>query len=131
VYAARSLELSRRTARAQFWLALRDQFGRHDEVHRKLRPGGPWAGAEASGPRSADDWGAVEAYMGLFEHCEAMIEQGILDDRTFKRIYLYRVQNILANPIVVEEKLIKRRDGWQTFLQLVDRMKLKLPRPAA
>jgi hypothetical protein len=131
VYAARSLDLSRRIVRAQFWLALRDQFARHDEVHRKVRPGGPWAGAQAAGPSSTEDWAAVEAYMGLFEHCEAMIAQGLLDERTFERIYLYRVKNLLANPIIVEEKLVKRAQGWQSFLELVKRMSLRLPNPAA
>jgi len=40
IYSARSLSFSSRTARAQFWLALRDEFSRHDKIHRRLRPGG-------------------------------------------------------------------------------------------
>ena len=106
-YTARSLSLSSRTARAQFWLALRDAFSRHDKVHRRLRPGGDWAGRTGvSG--TTEEWAELEAYMGLFEHCEEMLKDRLIDTGAFTRIYKYRLENILANPIIVEEKLSLR-----------------------
>src|SRR3712207_6170476 len=44
--AASSLELSRKTGKAQFWLDLREHMSRHDEVHRKLRPHGEWTAGD-------------------------------------------------------------------------------------
>jgi hypothetical protein len=40
--AALNLMLTARTNRAKFWLELRSTFAKHDDVHRKLRPGGEW-----------------------------------------------------------------------------------------
>src|SRR2546423_11688399 len=61
------------TNRARFWLDLRSQFAKHDEVHRNLRPGGKWSTVpvlnsevEGPGPETVEDWAAVESYMGLF-----------------------------------------------------------------
>ncbi|MBM4354892.1 MAG: hypothetical protein FJ109_14065 [Deltaproteobacteria bacterium] len=121
VYTAYSVHQGKKTARAQFWLDLRDRFSQHDQVHRALRPGGEWTRPE-TGPKSPDDWARLEAYMGLFEHCELMLGQGLIDFPTFKAIYGYRVHNILANKVIAEEKLVKRRDGWSHFLALVERL---------
>ena len=73
----------------------------------------------------------VEAYMGLFEHCEIMLEQGLIDDRTFREIYLYRLRNIVANDIIRQQKLIDRASGWPRFLALLKRVNVDLPKEAA
>ena len=78
-----------RTNRAKFWLDLRSAFARHDEVHRKLRSGGSWT--DGSGPATVDEYFQVEAYMGLFEHCEIMLDQKLIDEPTFTEIYRYRL----------------------------------------
>jgi len=36
------MHLSRKVNEATFWLELENLFGKHDEVHVKLRPGGKW-----------------------------------------------------------------------------------------
>ena len=112
--------------RARFWLDLRDRFAQHDEVHRRLRPGGSWP--SDAGPQTADDWVLVEAYMGLFEHCEVMLDQGLIDERTFREIYAYRLLNIVANDVIRREKLIERAFGWQRFLALLERLEVELPK---
>ena len=61
------------------------------------------------------EWASLEAYMGLFEHCEALLDDGLVDEKTFARIYSYRLKNIVANPVIVEEKLRKRKAGWLSF----------------
>jgi hypothetical protein len=118
--------LTLRINRARFWLDLRDRFARHDEVHRRLRPGGSWA--SGSGPETSEDWAMVEAYMGLFEHCEVMIDQRLIDQKTFQEIYAYRLKNIVANEVIRQEKLIRLASGWQRFLALLRRAKVHLPR---
>jgi hypothetical protein len=120
-FTALNTDLTRRTGRARFWLDLRDQFEKHDTIHRRLRPGGDWAGAKG-GPGNAEEWAQVEAYMGLFEHCEIMLDQKLIDERTFKEIYRYRLSNIVANDTIRREKLCERPQGWKRFLELADRM---------
>src|SRR6185295_20399331 len=108
---------------------LRSQFIRHDPVHRHLRPGGKWSRqpftpstVEGPGPESVEDWADVEAYMGLFEHCETLFRAGLIDSATFSAIYRYRMINIYANQRVRVEKLERNARGWKRFLALMDRM---------
>jgi hypothetical protein len=85
-----------KTNEAQFWLSLREFIiQHHDDVHRKLRPGGIWSNAN-SGP-SLEKWPDVEAYMGLFEHIYDMLEEGLISDKIFKNIYRYRLINIIVH----------------------------------
>ncbi len=114
-----------KTNRAKFWLDLRDRFGKHDDVHRRLRPGGAWSAG--SGPATSEDWAGVEAYMGLFEHCEVMLQQGLIDELTFREIYAYRLNNIVANDLIRREKLQRLASGWLRFLALLSRMKISVP----
>src|SRR6266446_3531197 len=79
VFAAINTRFTLRASRARFWLDLRDRFSKYDSVHRRLRPGGAWA--EGAGPTTAEEWAELEAYMGLFEHCEVMLEQRLIDER--------------------------------------------------
>jgi hypothetical protein len=129
-YTAYSVAIGRKTARAQFWLDVRERFAKHDPVHRKLRPGGEWA-QRGSGPNSPEDWADLEAYLGLFEHCEVMLSERLIDLSTFKAIYEYRIRNILANQIIVQEKLVKLAAGWLRFISLVRRLGLQIPDAAA
>ena len=54
-----------KTGRAKFWLDLRDRFAKHDEVHRRLRPGGRWP-TVPEGPETASEWADVEAYTWVY-----------------------------------------------------------------
>ena len=109
--AALNLMLTVRTNRAKFWLELRSAFAKHDEVHRKLRPGGEWA--NNSGPTTPEEYAQVEAYMGLFEHCEIMLSQKLIDEETFREIYQYRLVNLMSNNWVRIEKVCRRSEGWR------------------
>lgn len=102
-------------ARATFWLTLRKMFADHNEVHFALRPGGAWYQKEP--PTEA--FPKVEAYMGLFEHCIVMLDDKLIDLATFKKIYAYRVENIIRNPAIVFKKLMDRAKGWTDFIRLV------------
>lgn len=114
------------TSRARFWLDLRELFARHDAVHRRLRPGGVWT--NPSGPVSPEEWADVEAYMGLFEHCEIMIGQGLIDAKTFHEIYAYRLRNIVTNDVIRCAKLVPPlAAGWSRFISLARRMRIDSP----
>ena len=60
--------------------------------------------------------------MGLFEHCEIMIEQGLIDEQTFQEIYRYRLFNLVSNEWVRINKLNAIPDGWKRFIALLNRM---------
>jgi hypothetical protein len=109
-----------RSARANIWLELEKLFVVHDEVHQRLRPGGEWADT-GGGPSNVKEWASVEDYMGLFEHCEIMIQQHLLDWHTFERIYSYRLSNIMDNSTIVDAKLVDEGHLWQDFLSLLRR----------
>ena len=125
-FTAYNTRITARANRARFWLDLRTHFYRYDEVHRKLRPGGEWYSGD--GPATADEWAQVEAYMGLFEHCEKMLEKRLIDERQFSEIYEYRLSNLVANDTIREEKLRKRPEGWISFLALLDRLGIEFKR---
>lgn len=120
VYTAVQVHLGTRVSRAQFWLELRKMFGEHHKVHLRLRSG-KWPRDDPA-PLAPEDWAELESYMGLFEHCEIMLQEGLLDWRTFRRIYSYRLRLILRYPLIVREKLIMWRSGWDDFVALLQRM---------
>jgi hypothetical protein len=119
--AAYNTGITRRTNRAQFWLDLRRMFSEHETIHRRLRPQGDWAAAK-SGPANAEEWAAVEAYMGLFEICEDLIADKLIDANTFKKGYAYRIENIVANDLIRHQKLVINAKYWERFLDLAARM---------
>jgi hypothetical protein len=120
-YAGRQLHNSRLSSRGSFLLELDSALNRHAETHSRLRPGGDWAGT-GRGPESADEWIAVEDYMGLFERMEVLIEGGVLDASLVNRLYGYRIHNIVANPRIRRVKLIDGAEGWKDFHSLLRRL---------
>ncbi len=113
----KDIRLTTETNEARFWLDLRKIFSEHNEVHLNLRPNGEWYKSETN--PTAEEIPKIEAYMGLFEHCGIMLGKKLIDWKTFKKIYAYRVKNILKNPVVVREKLVRRFWGWKDFIELV------------
>ena len=122
-------QLNSKILSALFWLELRKMFAEHDEVHRKLRgrEAKKWS-ASASAPltkeeeqraKENEEWAKLEAYMGLLEHIKRIRSDGLIDSETLRSIYGYRVKNILANPEIVREKLIKKFKGWGDFIELI------------
>lgn len=111
----------------QFWLELEKMFSVHNDTHLKLRPGGEWVGANKGPFNDPKEWAEVEDYMGLFEHCEILMEKGLIDLDTFKSLFGYRLKNILANRRIVQAKLCSEKADWTKFLRLI--RKLELPDP--
>jgi hypothetical protein len=112
--------------RAQNWIILRGIFVHYDTVASEFRPGGSWSDAD-KGPNTAREWTPVEAYMGLFEHMEFLLENELLNPALFDGSYLYRVDNILHNKVVVFEKLERHPQEWIRFLRLCRRFAIEIP----
>jgi hypothetical protein len=114
--AVAQLEAAKRSQQAQTLLQFDQMLDRHQAVHKKLRPGGEWAGTEVK--LEPGDWAEIERYMGLFERAKILIDDGFLDPEEFDHLYGYRVRNIRANPSIRREKLEKRAYGWRYFIEL-------------
>ena len=126
IYTARQIRQNTLVSRGQFWLELEKMFASHDEVHINLRPGGKWAKKD-SGPEIAEDWAKIEDYMGLFEHCEIMLDKKLIDDETFRAIFSYRLYNIVGNKWITNAKLIANKQYWTGFLRLLKRLEIEIP----
>ena len=113
-----------RVNQAHFWLELEKMFATHDEVHLNLRPGGDWVETN-SGPNNLEEWGKVEDYMRLFEHCKIMLKKKLIDRQTFESIYKYRLKNIVANECIVNAKLIDEKSSWADFIDLLEMFEIQ------
>ncbi|MBU1627866.1 hypothetical protein KKB18_10900 [bacterium] len=127
-FTANQIHQKTKSSRGQFELELEKMFYQHDEVHRKLRPGGDWT-KDNAGPEDNVDWAKVEDYMGLFEHCELMLRNKIIDWETFDHIFSYRLWNIYANEIIKVGKLENERDSWLLFIALLNRIGIIVHKP--
>jgi hypothetical protein len=108
----KQLQISQRIAGGNFLLQFDEiLFQQHNEVHKRLRPGGEWAGSKG-GPTSQEDRVAVERYMGMFERIKVLVDDKLLDLDAVERFYGYRIQNIVANPVIFREKKLMRPEEW-------------------
>jgi len=64
----------------------------------------------------------IEDYMGLFEVCERMLEQNIINEKMFKGLYEYRVFNFKNNKALAKRKLIYEYFDWVYFYRLLSRL---------
>jgi hypothetical protein len=122
-YNAKQMINNTKTNESMFWLSLREFIIQHHEyIHKKLRPGGKLSNVASK--LSNNEWPDVEAYMGLFEHINIMLQEGQISDKIFKNIYGYRLKNILHNNMIKKEKLEEFGDSWQDFIALCRKAKL-------
>ena len=127
IYAGVQLHSGLKVAKGQFILDLKQMLDTHRVVHRRLRPGEIWHGADGQLPATAQEWCDLEEYMGFFEHCEILIQDGSLDLDNFIDMFSYRVHNIVSNPKIVEAKLTgPERASWELFLKLCNRLKIRI-----
>lgn len=134
-------------SRAQFWLEINKIFLDYDEIHFNLRDGGKWHCLESDvddirndkikceGVNSKEkcyrcdiehkDWSRIVSYLGLLEHCELMIQDGIIDQKRFELIFSYRIKNLIRNR-QIRSKLIEENVDWIEFNNLLNRFNLQL-----
>ncbi|MBV9390356.1 MAG: hypothetical protein JOY96_00540 [Verrucomicrobia bacterium] len=115
-----------KTAKAQFWIMLRGVFASYDDIHTNLRPSGNWYGSNTL-PADSPDMGRTEIYMGLFEYCDRLLEERLIDKQAFADSYRYRLRNLLTNRWVIEQKLVARRKDWKAFINLCYRLDVPVP----
>lgn len=102
-------------------LELKKMFLDYDDVHAKLRPDGAWNNDSGGAPISGEEWTRVEGYMGLFEHCKRLLEDGLVSEAEFRKSYSYRLKNLADNEQIVEEKLkSSESEDWKDFIGLLD-----------
>jgi hypothetical protein len=118
------LKQTRNIALGEFLLHIDEMMLQHEEVHLNLRPGGPWT-QEGSGPESAEEWAAVDAYMGLFERVYILSEENMVDLDIISRLYGYRIRNIVANERIRQAKLVDEADLWRDFADLCERVDVR------
>jgi hypothetical protein len=125
LYTAWQAKKNTQTNQARFWLELRRMFlDYHNDVHSNLLEGQPWHGSDTS--PTDEDMPKVINYMGLFEHCKLMLDDGLIDWKVFAGIYAYRIDNILSNNKIVRSQLspgARREEGWKDFCALVNKLK--------
>jgi hypothetical protein len=118
LYAARQLRAAKQSAQGDFLLQIDKRLDIHQPVHRCLSPGGKWhCGKEKI---KDDEMPLVDRYMGFFERIKIMIDNDFISLATFDRLYGYRLEHILRNKQIVEQKLVIRKHGWQDFIDLVN-----------
>ena len=121
IFAGIQIRQSVLIARGQFMLELERMIALHDPVHIRLRPGGDWSTRDG-GPEDTAEWIALEDYMGFFEHCELLLQTRSLKLKSFRALFGYRVENIMANERIVQAKLLDEDESWNLFLELLDRL---------
>lgn len=117
----RQIRNAYRVTKASFWIEIERLFEKSDNVHINLRPGGKWVDKSDF---TASEFSEIEDYMGLFELCERMISEKVIDEETFKTMYKYRLINIVANKNIVKYKLVDEKSDWTEFINLLDRFNI-------
>ena len=119
LYTGEQIRRAKNITQADFLLKLDDHFHYHLSIHSKLRPKGEWS-IPGTGPKSTDEWIAVEKYMGLFERISVLVDSGIISKQIIDRLYGYRISNIVHNDIIYQTKLVQEKDGWSDFIKLAN-----------
>ncbi|MBA7539072.1 hypothetical protein ES705_31350 [subsurface metagenome] len=101
-----------RISKSTFLLELRDKFqeDKRYKIHIALKNG-----------EKIENWTDLDDYLGLFEVCEIMIRNKSIELHDFKKLYGYRLQNILSNDKVVYFKLILEFKYWDNLYNLLER----------
>jgi hypothetical protein len=129
-YAARQLRLSRAIARAESYLHLDELLLQHKGVYLKLYPDpkGAW-GDRITGPSTVEEWGEVVIYMGLFERIKVLVDLGVIDLHVIKRLYAYRLQDIVNNKPIYQKKCVEQAKFWVDFIELCKALNISPEKP--
>lgn len=126
-----------RINRGNFWLEIEKMFKTYDDFYQHLRVKiGDWYGEDLKGPTNvqnrsptiqsgANNLALMRDYLGLFEHCNLLLKQKIIDLQTFENIYKTRVMGILSNKFIRGELMDeKNKKTWSDFHDLLNRLGL-------
>jgi hypothetical protein len=118
-YAGRQLRLAQRAARGSFLLNIQEALRHHDPVHRRLDAddGPDWNPGERSNELPLE-WADVEAYMGVFERVQLLVQQRSLDLDTVDQLYSFRLINLTRNRHIHRAKLEEKGMFWGQLITL-------------
>jgi hypothetical protein len=101
---------ARQVARSQFLLDLDRRLRDHGVVAFDVR-------SAAWKPKDEAEGFDLARYMGLIERIAILVDDGILDLSTTRKLYGWRMRWLIANECVRQD-LDDRPDGWRTFIDL-------------
>ncbi len=111
---------AKRIAYGDFLLRIEEASFHHDEIYLTMRTG-DWSD-NGDGPQTDAEWIAVENYMGFFEHCEFLIQNGTLEESAFIELFAYRMEFIAENAVITNELLSgPSRQNWTLFIRCAAR----------
>lgn len=125
----RATRLTALISEGEFFLNLENMLVRHDPVYVKLRQGGAWT-VPSSGPETEDDWARLGDYMGFFEHCEHLLQQGSISDAFYRNLFGNRVRYIMSNDRIVQTMLVEQAPAWRLFIDHAQRLGFPVARHA-
>lgn len=104
------IRAARHVARSQFLLDLDRRLRDHVGVAFDVRSPS-WT------PKDDAEGFELARYMGLIERMAILVDDGIVDLSTVRKLYGWRMRWLIANQCVRQD-LADRREGWRTFIEL-------------
>jgi hypothetical protein len=116
---------SRKGTRAAVLLQFDERLLEYKNVHLALRGnGGEW---QKTGIIPTENWYMVDGYMGLFERLNILVRDGIVSKDDAKRLYGYRLDNIVHHPEILRAKIHSEED-WTYFKELCGLLDVDIPK---
>ena len=110
----------RRSTQGQLFVELRRLFDDEREIANNFRKGGPWhKDTDTSCHESNAD---LDAYLGLLEFCDTLIEDGLINQDTFMAMFSYRVDLIDGHPAIEYRLSDQCSTNWEILGNLIDRV---------
>jgi hypothetical protein len=125
LFSLASLRQTKKIEEGKFLIELRRMFAQHDYVHFKLRNGGEWTAENNPIPNDHEEWAKIDSYLGLFELCEILIQNGSLAKEHFSSQYKYRLENLINSDQIVL-KIRNEREYWTNLLRIINRVAINI-----
>jgi len=117
-YTYREIKNIGKDEQARFWLELQRQFSEYKHIYAAFRPTGEWVKKHDF---SSSEWAEIEFYLGLFEHCEMLLNAKLIREDFFVRSYKVQLQNVVNNHEVCA-KLNREKNESKDLLSLFKRI---------
>ncbi len=126
IFAIVQLRNQSRDSRTNVMFQLMQMFRDYDDIQVAFRPGGKW---NDKCPETAEDWARIDNYLGLYEHCEVLIQLNRIEPEFFERAYRVPLENALLHSDV-QHKLQGEYECWHDLWALCKRYNIGIPKVA-